>query len=75
MYCKNCGQSIVENSKFCTLCGTLQRFPEISTKNENSNPQSIQILKNIFGCNISKQNIGFYLVWVLLHINPLGAIK
>lgn len=68
MYCKNCGQSIAENSKFCTHCGTLQRLPEISTKNEISNPQTIQILKNIFGFNISKQNIGFYLVWVLLHI-------
>lgn len=69
MYCKNCGQQIADNSRFCSHCGTLQKLPQNSTYPQQIvSPQTVQKLEGVFGINISKQVVGYYLVWFLLHL-------
>lgn len=69
MYCKNCGQQIADNSRFCSYCGTLQKLPQNSANPQQIvSPQTIQKLEGVFGINISKQVVGYYLVWFLLHL-------
>lgn len=69
MYCKNCGQQIADNSRFCSYCGTLQKLPQSSANTQQIvSPQTVQKLEGVFGINISKQVVGYYLVWFLLHL-------
>ncbi|WP_276979157.1 zinc ribbon domain-containing protein [Flavobacterium filum] len=69
MFCKNCGQQIADNSRFCSHCGTLQKLPLNSTNPQQIvSPQTVQKLEGVFGIVISKQVVGYYLVWFLLHL-------
>ena len=42
MYCKNCGEKIEDNSRFCAFCGALQKMP-----NTNPSLNTQQFLENI----------------------------
>lgn len=69
MFCKNCGQLIGDQSKFCSFCGTLQQQPATSSNPEHFvNHRTIQKLESIFGINISKQIVGYYLIWFSIHL-------
>ena len=69
MFCKNCGQSIVDHSRFCCHCGTLQQMPITTVNPEHIvNPRTIHKLERVFGINISKEIVGYYLVWFSLHL-------
>lgn len=69
MYCKNCGQQIDNNSRFCSHCGALQKLPKTSTNTQQIvSQQTVKKLEGVFGINISKQVIGYYLVWFLMHL-------
>ena len=69
MYCKNCGQQIADNSRFCSECGVLQQLPQASVNPQQAiSPQTVQKLEGVFGINISKQVVGYYLVWFLVHL-------
>lgn len=75
MYCKECGQQILNDSKFCKHCGTNQfnesssHKKKVKTVIKDSAVSEVQInkLKKTFGSNISKKTIGYYLIWVLAH--------
>jgi hypothetical protein len=69
MYCKDCGKPIADNSRFCSHCGALQKLPQTSANpQQNASPQTVEKFQGIFGSNISKQVVGFYLIWFLLHL-------
>lgn len=69
MYCKECGKEIAENSRFCCFCGTLQKMPPNNISNSQVvNPHKIQNIQGFFGFQISKQIIGFYLLWFLIQL-------
>jgi hypothetical protein len=69
MYCKDCGKPIADNSRFCSHCGALQKLPQTSVNPQQIvSPQTVEKLKGIFGINISKQVVGYYFVWFLLHL-------
>ena len=69
MFCKNCGQPIANQSRFCSYCGTLQQQPATSANPEHIvNPRTIQKLERVFGINFSKQIVGYYLVWFSIHL-------
>lgn len=68
MYCKHCGKIIDDNSIFCSFCGKPQKTQiEYNDKGQILTPKVKVRLENIFGLKLSKQVIGLYLGWLLLH--------
>ncbi len=68
MYCKHCGKIIDDNSIFCSFCGNPQKTNiEYRAEGQIITSKTKAKLENIFGLKLSKQVIGFYLVWLLLH--------
>ena len=71
MYCKNCGEKIEDNSRFCAFCGTLQKIPNT---NPSLNTQqfvdynTINKIETLFGVKLSKKIVGIFLLWVLLQL-------
>lgn len=51
MYCKNCGQKIADNSKFCSYCGSRQDELEKSEKIENGKGKILNTKEEILGNN------------------------
>lgn len=69
MYCKDCGKPIADDSRFCSHCGALQKLPPTSANSQQIVSRlTVDNFKGIFGINISKQVVGYYLVWFLLHL-------
>jgi len=69
MYCKSCGQQIAEDSRFCSHCGTLQKIPNTTTSPQQVvSPQTVKKIETVLGINLSKQIVGGYLVWLLIHL-------
>lgn len=69
MYCKNCGQKILESSKYCGQCGEPQVHINTFRNNQKINSsQIIKTLERLFGIGITKQKIGYYLLWFLINL-------
>jgi hypothetical protein len=69
MFCKNCGQQISDNSRYCIHCGTLQKNSHTHINQQHFvNQQLIKKFENIIGINNSKKVVGFYLIWFLIHL-------
>jgi ribosomal protein L37E len=75
MYCKECGQQIADDSKFCSFCGTNQSSKLSSLKQNNTtenkssaiSTDQFDVVKQTFRLNISKKIIGYYLIWIVAH--------
>jgi hypothetical protein len=76
MFCKQCGKEIDSDSKFCVHCGSAQitglsvvgNEPTITRNEHVVNPLTVKKLESVFGIQLSKQVIGGYLVWFLIHL-------
>ncbi|MCR9098974.1 MAG: zinc ribbon domain-containing protein [bacterium] len=67
MYCKNCGRQIADDSRFCSDCGALQKQPRIHHQEKKVN-LSAQGIEKFLGIELSKRLLGFYLIWVSIHL-------
>jgi len=67
MYCIGCGKEITEESKFCSYCGQKQLNEELLSKKNILNTNEICDERSSDD-NIFKKVIGWFLVWVALHL-------
>lgn len=69
MYCKKCGQQIADNSNFCSHCGAFQKIPQsYANPQQVVSQETVQKLEGVFGLNITKPVIGFYMLWFIIHM-------
>ena len=77
MYCKNCGELIDDDSKFCRYCGTNQESITETDEPEQEQPkQESNIVEEITSkvssrLSISNKPIIVYLIWILIHLTLL----
>lgn len=76
MYCIKCGLQIPEKSKFCPHCGEKQyekdsllskKVPDENSENEFTR-KIINTIKIVFSKEFVNKIVGWYLVWVLVHL-------
>jgi hypothetical protein len=67
MYCTNCGISISFELNFCSSCGLPLKLNNKSNQ-INSDQYTLNHIEKYIGIKISKQLIGFYLIWIVLHL-------
>ena len=59
MYCKNCGQQIEDNAKWCTSCGASQDVEAVAEKPADKGG----FLWGLLGCCIPLVGLILFLVW------------
>ena len=84
MYCKNCGNKIDEDSKFCKICGaSLEGSSHLLYKNKQEEPLNLKVdakiapsmkwFNNIKLTNLQKNCILAYIIWFFVHLVFLFA--
>ena len=75
-YCPNCGNKVLENSNFCTKCGTNLNTGETKENNyNNSNPDITLPNRNIVTCLIlSFITCGIYSIYWFIVIYIVQGI-
>lgn len=79
MYCKNCGNQIENDSKFCSHCGFKQSEGEPSLKESIENEiikteiteHVVEDHKSSMDFLFQKKTMGWYFAWVLLNVGLL----